>query len=268
MPLKQLTREEQHKRQILPMADAHCHLDMVNPPDIIDAIHSGVLVMITDGVNMKSNRRALEISDGRHVYPALGIDPQHALLIEDDDLDDEINANIALIKANREKVVAIGEIGLDYKHAGTFELTAKQRTVFERFLDLALETKLPVSVHSRDAMDDILDILKEKNMEKVHMHFFEGNVQQAKEAERRGYMISIPPHESNKRKHVIKEVSLDNLLAESDAPAVGQTPKDVRTSIGIIAETKMLSVERTAGALLDNTRKFFNLHTKTGIMRI
>jgi TatD DNase family protein len=275
MPEKTLKRivEEDRERvtvesQKVEYADAHCHLDMIEDREIIDrAISHGVLTMVSNGVNAATNKRTLELCDKRRIFAALGIDPENAVKIPDDDLDSEIEAGIAMIKKNMDKVVSVGEIGLDYTKARTFELVAKQKTVFERFLEAAKELKLPVSVHSRNSMDEVLRILEEHKMERVHLHFFEGNVAQAKEAERKGYMISIPPIESNKRRLIIKDVGIDHLMAESDAPAVGATPIDVETSVRIVAETKSITIPRAAEALTLNTKRFFNLQTKIGFMR-
>jgi TatD DNase family protein len=126
---------------------------------------------------------------------------------------------------------------------------------------------LPASIHSRNALKQVLYTLKEKKVEKVHLHYFEGDVEEAKEAERLGYMISIPPLESGKRKRVIKAISLDNLMAESDSPVVGASPRDVQTSVKLVAETKGIEFETAAEALTMNTKKFFNTHSKSGFMR-
>ena len=270
--LKRMVKETEEKitveSQKIEYADAHCHLDMIKDSNLIDqAISYGVLTMVSNGVNTATNRRTLELCDKRRIFAALGIDPESAVKIPDDDLDSEIEANIAMIKKHIDKVVSVGEIGLDYTKAQTFELVAKQKTVFERFLDAAKELKLPVSVHSRNSMDEVLKMLEEHKMEKVHLHFFEGNVAQAKAAERMGYMISIPPIESSKRRLVIKDIGIDHLMAESDAPAVGATPRDVEISVRMIAETKHITVPRAAEALTLNTKKFFNLQTKIGFMR-
>ena len=187
------------KAEKVELADAHCHLDMIKDPSAIqDAMSHGVLTMISNGVSTHTNKKTIELCDKRRIFAALGIDPENAMKIGDDDLDEEIEKNAALIKSNLNVVVAIGEIGLDYLKANSYDLVAKQKTVFERFLDIAKSLDLPVSVHSRLAMDDVMAMLKEKDIEKAHLHFFEGNVQQAKEAERLGYMISIPPIESTK----------------------------------------------------------------------
>ena len=150
--------------------------------------------------------------------------------------------------------------------AATFEQKAAQQTVFERMLDLAKELDLPVSVHSRDSMDAVLMTLKKKEMRRVHLHFFEGNVFQAKEAESRGYMISIPPIDSAKRRLVAKDVSIEMLMAESDCPVVGESPALVEKSIRMIAEMKGMVFEKAAETLTLNTKKFFNI-TKPAMMR-
>ena len=250
--------------EVTELADAHCHLDLIEDQTIVaNSIRDGIRTIITNGVDTKSNMRSLELADNKHVFAALGIDPEHALLIEDE----ELNFNIKMIRSNADKVIAIGEIGLDYKKAGNFNLVAKQRTVFEKFLELADSMNLPVCVHSRNAMDEILSIVKDKGNKKVHLHFFEGNAQQAREIERAGFMISVPPVESAKRMRAIKDIAIDNIMAESDSPVVGESPASVRKSIEIIAAAKRLTFESAAEAVTLNTKRFFGTSSKSGLMR-
>jgi TatD DNase family protein len=254
--------------QKVELADAHCHLDLISDKSLIrEAISFGVLTIITNGVNRYTSKLALELSDGRNIFPAMGIDPEHALSIEAHDLDTEISLLGAQVKFNKGRVVAIGEIGLDYMKAKTPVQVKRQKRVFAEMLNLAKETNLPVSVHSRNAMDDVLAMLDDHSMKKVHLHFFEGNLQQAKDAERRGYMISIPPADSSTRRTVIKDVAIDSLMAESDSPVVGATPKAVEGSVRMIAETKGITFENAADVLRMNTKRFFGIHAKSGIMR-
>ncbi|MCW6160139.1 MAG: TatD family hydrolase [Candidatus Micrarchaeales archaeon] len=270
--VKQISREiaqMQQERQKVETADAHCHLDLIsNPTVLINAINFGVHTIITDGINVATSKRALEISEGRYIFPAIGIDPETAVALNGKALDNEISQLVELARQNRGKIIAIGEIGLDYMKAKTDTEKARQKKVFERMLDLAKELDVPVSVHSRESMDAVLEILEKKKMEKVQLHFFEGNVEQAKEAEKRGYMISIPPTESSKRKQVIKDVSIDRLMAESDCPVVGKTPIDVEFSIHMIADIKGIPFMKAAETLTNNTKRFFGIETaKLGHIR-
>ena len=256
--------KETTELEITELADAHCHLDLIRDPSAIyNSIKAGVMTMVTDGVDTISNMKAVELSDGRHIFAALGIDPEHAIRMEDE----EIEFNISMIKSNASRIVAIGEIGLDYKKAADFKVVARQRTVFEKLLDLAESLKLPVCVHSRNALDEVLSITGEHGSRRVHIHFFEGNVQQAKEIERRGYMVSVPPLESAKRMRALREIAIDNIMAESDAPAAGDSPMSVRKSIEMIAAAKDISFEAAAEATTLNTKKFFGLCAKAGLMR-
>lgn len=264
MRTKQLIKENTINVQLLEMADSHCHLDLIKDTHVIKyAIDSGVRTIITNGVDTKSNMRCLELADDRHIFALLGIDPEHAGL-----KDDELEFNINLARQNRNKIKGIGEIGLDYGKVKGSVPIARQKVVFGKFLDLAIELKVPVSIHSRDAMADVLHILEEKGIEHAHMHFFEGNIQQAKEVEKRGYMISVPPVKSEKRGKVIKEMAIDNIMAESDAPAVGISPRDVERSIGIVAEAKKIDFKKAADLLTQNTKRFFKIGTTTNFMRL
>jgi TatD DNase family protein len=249
--------------QITQMADAHCHLDLVKDASTTkNAIAAGVRTIVTDGVDAKSSAESIAIADGINIFAALGIDPEHAISTTAEGLE----KCIAMIRANKGKAVAIGEIGLDYKNAANAGVLAWQRTVFKRFLLLAVELDLPVSVHSRNALDDVLSMIDEAGNKRVHLHFFEGNQQQAREVERRGYMVSVPPIDSEKRSKAIKEIAIDNIMAESDAPIVGGSPLSVRKSIELIAEAKGLSFERAAEATVANTKRFFRI-PKSGLIR-
>jgi len=260
MKTKQMLQETTD-RQLMEMADAHCHLDMMQELDLSKWLEHGVRTIITNGVDTRSNIRNMEISDDKHIFPMLGIDPEHSNIGEED-----LEFNIKMIRHNSSRIVGIGEIGLDYGHIKEKVNISTQKSVFERFLDLASELRLPVSIHSRDALEDILHILEEKRMENVHIHFFEGNVQQAKAVEKKGYMISVPPIHSSKRSKVIKEIAIDNIMPESDAPAVGASPMDVYKSIEIVAEAKRIDVRRAADILTQNTKRFFRIKS-TKFMR-
>jgi len=263
MDTKQLIKEKTVEKQVTEMADAHCHLDLLEDiAQIAESIRYGVRTIVTNGVNTKSNMRAMELADNKNIFAMLGIDPEHAGVG-----DDELEFTIKTIRQNATRISGIGEIGLDYGRVKEKVGVERQKEVFGAFLELAKELRLPVSVHSRDAIVEVIHTLEEKGMEMVHIHFFEGSVQQAKEIEKRGWLISVPPINSSKRGKIIKEIAIDNIMAESDAPVVGVTPRDVEKSIEIVAEAKRIEFKRAADLLTQNTKKFFRLHTKGMFMR-
>ncbi len=266
MQTKQLLeKKEALHKEVVELADAHCHLSILSDPKIImDAVEYGVSTIITNGVDTPSNIKTLEVADNTNVFPALGVDPEHALAIEESSFEKEIEFNVDMIKQNVSRIVAIGEIGLDYWIGGGPRNIGRQKKVFERFVDLGIELDLPISVHSRSALKDVLEILKGKGPKAVHLHFFEGGVEEARAAVKLGYMISVPPIESSKRKRAIAMMPMENLMAESDAPVVGQTPKSVEKSVRYIAEVKGIKYEDVAMALTENTKRFFGTSTKTG----
>ncbi len=257
------------EKQKVEMADAHCHLDLIKDHALVlSAIDAGVLTIVTDGVNALTSRAAVRISNlNNSVFAAVGIDPENAIRTESRHLIGNVIELRELAKTNRERVVAIGEIGLDYMKANTPDLVARQKKVFLAMLDLAMELGLPVSVHSRNSMGEVLVILKEKEVKRAQLHFFEGDLLQAREAEKLGYMISIPPIESAKRKAVIKEIAIDRLMAESDSPVVGATPSDLENSIAMISSVKLLEFFKSAEQLKFNTKKSFGIGSKLEFMR-
>jgi TatD DNase family protein len=254
MPTKEVLKQDLQQKTVTELADAHCHLDMVSASEVVAAINASVKTMITNGVDIKSDMAAMKMADGRNVFAMLGIDPEHAILVQPD----ELETVIGLIKGSfGPGIVGIGEIGLDGKVANM----EWQKTVFRRLLDLANELKVPVSIHSREALDEVITILEEKAVKKAHIHFFEGSIEQAKRVERLGYMISIPPLESARRRKVIKEVSIDNIMVESDAPAAVKSPIEVHKAVEMIAEEKRITFEQAAHAVVANTKKFFGIES-------
>jgi TatD DNase family protein len=250
----EIERDTQERTNV-ELADAHCHLDMVDANAIASSKAYGVSVMITNGGSMKANMETLRIADGKHVFAAIGMGPEEAVNAGEE----EVEFSLGLVRKNKGRIVGVGEVGLDYKIADSFERVALQKTVLERFIDIAAELGIPISIHSRNAMDDLLKLLEEKKAEKVHLHFFEGDVAQAKTAASRGYFISVPPIESSKRNRAIKEIPIEQLMAESDSPAAGALPKDVEKSVMIIAKAKGIDYARAAEITTANTKRFFNI---------
>ncbi|HVC58420.1 MAG TPA: TatD family hydrolase [Candidatus Acidoferrales bacterium] len=254
-----LVKERERTFTFTELADAHCHLDLISDRELINAaVRGGVRTIVTDGVDTKSNALCAQMVDGKNIYAAMGIDPEHSGID-----DEELDFNIKMIKANPAKICAIGEIGLDYAKGRVNVGIERQKKVFGAFLDLAVELDKPVTIHSREAMEDVLAMLEERGVKGAHMHFFEGGPTEAKIVEKLGYMISVPPFESSRRNKAIEAIAIDNIMAESDSPAAGATPLDVGKSVGIVAKAKGISFERAAEQLTANTKRFFNVGIKS-----
>ncbi len=255
---------EQQKEKIVKslteLADAHCHLELIQDTRLIKrAVECGVLTMITNGVDTSSNIKALELADNKNIFAALGMDPEHIIAIPEAEVDRTIEFNIGLIRQNRNRIVGIGEIGLDYKESAWKKMAERQKRVFQALISLASELNLPISVHSRETISEVLEILEDEGAKKVHLHYFEGSVEDAEIAVKRGYMISVPPIESSKRRRILAATPLKNLMAESDAPVVGKSPLDIERSVMFVAAAKGMEFRDAAAALTNNTKEFFGI---------
>ncbi|MCL4389061.1 MAG: TatD family hydrolase [Candidatus Marsarchaeota archaeon] len=245
-------------KSLTELADAHCHLDIIHDAGLIrKAIERGVISMVTNGVDIKSNMKALELADNKNIFAALGMDPEHIVGVPEHELDRIVEFNLDLARQNRNRIIGIGEIGLDYKNEEWRQMASRQKLVFVRFIKLAAELDLPISVHARSALKDVFQVLEEEHAEKVHLHYFEGDEKDAELAVKRGYMISVPPIESSKRRRMIASTPIENLMAESDAPVVGNSPMAVEQSVRLVAEAKSIDFEGAAAALTNNTKGFF-----------
>lgn len=245
------------------MIDVHCHLTAREFEGnvglvISSAIESGIKAMITSGLGYQDCLKALRISDNRVVYPSLGVPPY--------DLDDYEKV-AGLIERERDRIVAIGEVGLDYWRAGRGDRYRQQR-IFREFIELAKALDLPLVVHSRSAGRCAIDILLEMRVERVVMHAFDGRASYAAEAAEGGFMFSIPPSiaRSPQKQKLVNRIPLENLLLESDAPALPPIPgeinhpRNVRVSAEWISRLKHLSFEKVAEATTSNALAMFDLH--------
>ena len=156
---------------------------------------------------------------------------------------------------------AIGEIGLDFHWAKTEVEKQRQHAAFGYQRTLAKKAGLPVVIHCRDAMAEVLDELENNGFSDFMMHCFAGNADDAKRAVGLGGIISVPPMHSKERKKAIKAIGLENVVAETDAPYLGDTKtlSDINISIQIIADALGISFEKAAGATVENDRRFYRI---------
>ncbi len=251
--------------------DSHAHLDLPefnrDRDEVIERARSeNVSAIITIGIGLKECRRALQIAEKQPgVYAALGIHPHNA---ESFDLKaaDFLEENLG-----RPKVVAVGEIGLDYYRMRSPK--EKQIRAFRAQLDIARSAGLPVIIHDRDAHQDTLSILREENQNSTGgvLHCFSGDTRMARECIDMGYYISIPGTVTFKNAHAVRDVAekipLEHMLIETDCPFLTPAPfrgkrnepSYVRFVAEEIARIKHISPESVAVAATRNTISLFSL---------
>jgi TatD DNase family protein len=234
-------------------SDAHCHLNLFPDPagTIAGAREKGVGLIVTAGGSDRDNEESIRIANAHPgVFAVIGISPDFS-----NSQSGSVRDLETLVRSSS-KVIGLGEIGLDAKAADKASMEIQTR-VFREQLDVAKDLSLPVVVHARGALEETSRILEEKGVRNAIFHFFEGDEEQARLLSERGHLISIPPAETGRRKRVIKNTSLSNLVAETDSPVVGKTPADVLNVCRVMAEIKGVSLEDVAEATTENIRRHF-----------
>lgn len=204
--------------------DSHCHLSKEDYEDIDKVVNNaknaGVNYLIASGYDIKHNEETIDItSKYDNVFLTLGYHPSEANVITDTDIN-----NLKEQIKNNKKVIAIGEIGLDYHWEK--DNKEKQKELFKKQIELAKELNLPIVVHSRDAFQDTYDILKETNYRGV-IHCFSGNIENAKMYASLGYCFGIGgvlTFKNTNLRETVKEMPIDRILLETDSPYLAPTP--------------------------------------------
>jgi len=244
--------------------DTHCHIDMMKDIDgIVErAIAKDVKIILNNGVDVKSNRKTLELAKKYpEVKSCLGIYPIEALKMSNEEIVDEME----FIRINKTNIVGVGEVGIDLKWGKDLE---KQKEIFGKFIDLAKELDKPIIVHSRQAEEEVMNILKEKKAEKVVIHCFNGKIKLVDEAVEKGWLFSIPANIcfSENFQKLVEKIPIENLLCETDSPYLhpekgkkNNEPANVVKSYKKIAEIKELDVGEVEKNLEENFNKIFGL---------
>ena len=248
----------------LPLFDAHAHLYAAAFADDLDdvlarAAHRGVQAVLCVSETVAEAQRVLELAD-RHplVKPCAGLYPT----ILDRGAAAEM---LGFIRRHRERLAAIGEVGLDYWKVQDAADREMQRDILAQHVALSRELDLPLNVHSRSAGRHAIAWLQENGARHVLMHAFDGKAASARVGIEAGYYFSIPPSivRSPQKQKLVRHLPLERLLLESDAPVLGPE-KDVRNepcnvwlSCQHVAAIKGLSVEEVARATTANAKRLF-----------
>ena len=252
--------------------DSHCHLDderfEQNYLEIINnANNNDVYYMTTIGTNENTSERAIKIAiENKNIYATIGLYPEYC---------NETKANISFIdklinKYGKDKIVAIGEIGLDYHREETNKENQKKHFIEQ--INLANKYNLPVAIHNRNADMDVLKILKENKINKGFlMHCFSSSVEVAKEMIKLGGYISFSGTVTFKNAknlvEVAKIVPLDRILVETDSPYLSpeplrgriNEPANVKYVAQKIADIREMPLKDLSIILTENTKKFYSI---------
>jgi TatD DNase family protein len=247
--------------------DTHCHLSKEyyeNIDEIIEnAKQNDIHRLITCGCDKEGIKEAIEIaSKYDNVYLEIGFHPSEANITTEED----IEWLKKLIKENK-KVVAVGEIGLDYHWDK--DNKDKQKELFRKMIEIAIDNNLPVVIHSRDAFQDTYDILKEYKV-KGDIHCFSGSLENAKRYIDLGYVLGIGgvlTFKNTNLKETIKELDLSSIILETDSPYLAPVPyrgqdnepKYVKLVAEEIANLKNISLEEVSRTTENNIKKLFNI---------
>ncbi len=251
------------------LIDCHCHLtDEAFDSDrlfiINDLSNFAIRGIINPATNIEDAKKAIALSEKfDNFYPMVGIHPEEVDKIKDKDLEE------LEILAKNDKVVAIGEIGLDYYWKD--DNKDRQKEIFIHQLQLARKLDLPAVIHVRDSKDDIIEILKDYTDLKIQIHCFSDDFKTLNTYMDMGFYISIGGvvtfSNGANEKVAARNVPIERLMLETDSPYLTPEPyrglrNDPRRVVEVartIADLRDMKIDKLAKRCYKNTVEFFNL---------
>lgn len=241
--------------------DAHCHLDFErfdeDRKEVIDRSKEKLEFVVNAGSNMETNRKALELGE-KHpgfIIPNLGLHPTYT---------DDFSQLEKIKKLIRDKdPVAVGEIGLDHYHVKQNKLQERQEEVFRQMLELAEELDKPVVIHSREAEEEVFEIVQEYNLPKIMFHCFNGSPDLAEKAADLDIKIGVTTQVlySSRVQKIVEKIEVEDMLLETDSPFLYRgernEPVNVIESSEKIADMKNIDTEEVIEKTTENAKEFF-----------
>jgi len=261
------------------MIDTHCHLEQSDyDADRVEVIEkcrqNGMKAIITCAAEPADYESTFQLvqQNPNFVFAMAAIHPQYVKRFSDED----VEAAMATIEANKQNVVAIGEIGLDYGWIADEEWREKQRQMFAKFIQFAKRIDLPIVVHLRNGedkdehsvFDDAFEILEREKAERVQLHMF-GSRRLVDRAIANGWFISMNAIclRSKSYSKVVRDTPINQLLLETDAPwlhpsfdkAERNDPTHIHEVVERIAEIKKMTIDDVVRQTTENAVEFFRL---------
>lgn len=249
------------------MIDCHCHLlEKEFDKDrekIIEECKKEMKAIINCCVFFPFEK-AMELQEKYRgfIFTSLAIHPIYVDRVNKKD----VEKAISFIEKNSEKVCAIGETGLDYFHVKEVKLREKQKEIFSKFIEAAINLEKPLIIHCRDAFDDCLEILKNYKVKKVMWHLFSSR-KHLKEIIKYDWYISVGPSikKSKDIKKIVRDIPINKIMLETDSPWFAQEnqayglPTNVKIVAQEIAKIKKITYDEVESQTDLNAINFFNL---------
>lgn len=232
--------------------------------DVMKRIKEEMYGIASIGFDFESSKKSVELSNKYDfVYAVIGVHP-----VDIKKYNDDIENKLINIALNEKKVVAIGEIGLDYYWMA--DPKEVQKEGFKRQLELARKVNLPVVIHTRDALQDTLDILKEYNDIGGILHCYPGSYESARPFLDRYYIGiggTVTFKNNKKTKELVKDIDLKHIVIETDCPYLTPVPyrgkrnEPVYTTFVAkeIAKIKEIDVQEVIDITTENAKKIYNI---------
>ena len=252
------------------MIDTHCHIDFKeynkNRQEVMDRAQQKLKAIINSGASLGGNRRTLKLMDEYRgfLYPTLGFHPSNASKADYNIIEKALDE----IKQNIDKIVAVGETGLDYHELNNEKSRKRQIRVFKTFIELADEYELPLVIHARDAEKEALDmIMKYSSIPNIIFHCYGGDPETAHKIVDLGYYLSFSTIICFSKDHqlLIKDQPLSNMLTETDSPYLSpfkglrNEPSFVEEVVKKIADIKSISTNKVDKITENNAKKIFRI---------
>lgn len=242
--------------------DSHCHIQQadfdLDRNEVISRAKSKGIAMISSAIDRGDWPKLIPISEKHeYVFSSIGLDPlKH----------ENLSYALQFIRENESKLIAIGEVGLDYYRERNHSERDRQEMAFKKMIEIASELKLPIQVHSRSAGKAALEVIEKNNAGSVHMHAFDGKSSLARTASKEfGYYFSIPTSvvRSPQKQKLVKAVSIEKLLLETDSPVLSaikgerNEPSNLTIAASEVARILQRGYEETSAILLENSLRLY-----------
>ena len=250
--------------------DTHAHYDDIAFDDDREKILSSlpkndnIYAVVNAGADIESSKKSINLSEKySYIYAAVGVHPENISNTPKDYI-----SQLEKLILSSEKIVGVGEIGLDYHY--TKENKEQQKDLFESQVKLAVKHDLPIIVHDREAHGDTMEILKKHNPKGV-VHCFSGSLEMAQEVIRMGMYIGIGGvitfKNAKNAVYVVENISLENIVLETDAPYMSPVPfrgkrcdsSYIKYTAEKISEIKNISLKEVFEVTKQNAKNLFGV---------